>query len=70
MKYKLFLLFFFSVFYTIAQTTFYVTNISNSGTGSLRQAIVNANATIEKDNIFFNIPGTAPHTIIISSDDL
>ncbi|MGI9542869.1 MAG: Ig-like domain-containing protein [Cyclobacteriaceae bacterium] len=40
-----------------------VTNTNNSGAGSLRQAILDANANGGTDNIFFNIPGAGPHTI-------
>ena len=43
--------------------TFTVTNTSDSGPGSLRQAILDANATPGADTIAFNIPGTGVHTI-------
>jgi hypothetical protein len=43
--------------------TFTVTNTSDSGAGSLRQAILDANANIGADAISFNIPGTGVHTI-------
>lgn len=43
--------------------TFTVTNTNDSGTGSLRQAISDANNTRDRDKIVFNIPGTGPHTI-------
>jgi hypothetical protein len=43
--------------------TFTVTNTNDSGTGSLRQAIIDANANPGTDTITFNIPGTGPHTI-------
>jgi hypothetical protein len=55
----------FSVYSTTAQTTFTVTNTGDNGgvnpaigagTGTLRQAIVDANGTAGADNIFFNIP--------------
>jgi len=36
---------------------FVVTNANNNGPGSLRDAIVNANATAGTDTITFNIPG-------------
>ncbi len=42
---------------------FAVTNTADSGAGSLRQAIVDANATPGADQITFAIPGTGPHTI-------
>jgi parallel beta-helix repeat protein len=42
---------------------FTVTNTSDSGPGSLRQALLNANAKPGKDQIRFKIPGKGPHTI-------
>src|SRR6266508_6827904 len=44
-------------------TTFTVNNTSDSGAGSLRQAILDANATADADRIVFNIPGPNVHTI-------
>ncbi|HXI93985.1 MAG TPA: hypothetical protein VNO24_28695, partial [Blastocatellia bacterium] len=49
---------------THASTTFTVTNTNDSGTGSLRQAILDANATGGSDTINFNISGSGVHTII------
>jgi len=49
---------------TLAAMTFTVNNTSDSGGGSLRQAILDANANPGADTINFNIPGPAPHTII------
>src|SRR5215210_352697 len=46
-----------------ASTTFTVTNTDDSGAGSLRQAILDANATTGADVIDFDIPGTGVHTI-------
>ena len=43
--------------------SFVVTNTSNSGAGSLRQAILNANASAGPDAISFAIPGAGAHTI-------
>jgi parallel beta-helix repeat protein len=43
--------------------SFTVTNTDDSGAGSLRQAINNANANPGLDRIKFNIPGPGPHTI-------
>ena len=43
--------------------TFTVTNTNDSGAGSLRQAILDANANVGADTISFNIPGTGVHTI-------
>ncbi len=42
---------------------FVVTNANNHGTGSLRQAIIHANATSGLDTISFNIPGSGVQTI-------
>ena len=42
---------------------FSVTNTNDSGSGSLRQAILSANASPGLDTIVFNIPATGPHTI-------
>ncbi len=46
-------------------TTFVVTNTNDSGAGSLRQAILDANSNFsgEADLITFAIPGPGPHTI-------
>src|SRR5258708_1773835 len=41
--------------------TFTVTNTSDSGPGSLRQAILDANANAGADTIVFGIPGTDPN---------
>ena len=42
-----------------ADTTFTVTNTNDSGAGSLRQAITDANATTGPDTITFNIPAAS-----------
>ncbi|MGN6135949.1 MAG: DUF4347 domain-containing protein, partial [Aureliella sp.] len=44
-----------------------VTNTANSGAGSLRQAILDANANAGADSIVFNITGAGVHTITLSS---
>ena len=56
---------FFSLFLlgSIALQAQTVTNTNNDGAGSLRQAILDANANTGTDNITFNIPGIGPHTI-------
>jgi parallel beta-helix repeat protein len=46
-----------------ASTTFTVINTNDSGAGSLRQAITDANATSGADVINFDIPGTGVHNI-------
>src|SRR4051794_257616 len=43
--------------------TFVVTNTENTGDGSLRKAIAEANNAPGQDFITFNIPGPGPHTI-------
>lgn len=47
--------------------TFTVTNTNDSGPGSLRQAILDANALAGADTIAFAIPGTGPHSIQLLS---
>ena len=48
---------------TAQGATFTVTNTNDAGAGSLRQAILDANASAGLDTIDFTIPGTGPHTI-------
>lgn len=45
----------------------FVTNINNSGTGSLRDAVTFANANAGTSTISFAIPGAGPHTITLAS---
>jgi hypothetical protein len=45
-------------------STFTVINTNDSGSGSLRQAIINANTNPGADSIHFNIPGAGVHSII------
>ena len=47
----------------LAAATFTVTNTDDSGSGSFRQAILDANANAGADTIEFNIPGAGVHTI-------
>ena len=47
--------------------TFTVTNTNDSGGGSLRKAIQDANGASGPDTINFNIPGGGPHTITPAS---
>ncbi len=49
--------------FTANRQSFVVTNANNHGTGSLRDAITNANATPGTDTITFNIPGPGVKTI-------
>jgi hypothetical protein len=47
--------------------TFTVTTTADSGAGSLRQAIIDANAAPGADTIAFNIPGAGVHTIALTT---
>src|SRR2546423_135484 len=53
--------------FTPAGQTFTVTNTNDSGAGSLRQAILDANANPGSDTIAFNIPGSGVDTISLLS---
>src|SRR5204863_7896560 len=55
-----------TVFMTPAPMTFTVTNTNTIGAGSLRQAILDANANPGADTIVFNIPGAGVHTIMLA----
>ena len=46
---------------SVSGVTFTVTNTADSGVGSLRQAITDANGTMGADTIAFNIPSTDPN---------
>jgi hypothetical protein len=52
---------------SLAAATFTVINVNDSGAGSLRQAILDANASLGFDVIAFNIPGSGVHTIALAS---
>ena len=52
---------------SLSAATFTVTSTSDSGAGSLRQAIVDANANPGADTIAFNITGAGVQTIALSS---
>ena len=49
--------------FAAARQNFVVTNVNDHGPGSLRQAILDANATVGTDMIVFNIPGAGVKTI-------
>ena len=49
--------------FAATRQNFVVTNANNHGTGSLREAINNANATFGTDTIVFNIPGPGIKTL-------
>jgi len=48
----------------LGAATFTVTNTNDTGAGSLRQAILDANGSAGPDTIDFNIPGTGPFVIL------
>ncbi len=52
---------------SLAAATFTVSNTNDSGAGSLRQAILDANANPGDDTIAFNITGSGVQTIALSS---
>ena len=54
----------------VSAAVFTVTNTNDSGAGSLRQAIIDANAAAGLDTIAFNIPGAGVHTITTPTIDL
>src|SRR5437773_8527115 len=58
---------FFDVSWTAA-ATFTVINTGDSGVGSLRQAITDANAMGGADTIVFGIPGAGQKTITVLSE--
>lgn len=47
--------------------TLTVTNVNDSGAGSLRQVLTDANATTNPKQIAFNIPGGGVHTIVATT---
>ena len=51
-----------------AANTYTVTSTADSGAGTLRQAILDANANPGADTIAFNITGSGVHTIALTSD--
>ncbi len=53
--------------YASLWATYTVTNTNDSGAGSLRQAILDANANAGADDIVFNISGTGVHTITLAT---
>jgi titin len=55
------------VYSDVAAGTLTVTNPNDSGAGSFRQAILDANANSGLDTIVFQIPGSGVHTITVLS---
>ena len=52
---------------SLAAATFTVTSTADSGAGSLRQAITDANNAGGTDTVAFNIAGSGPHTIALAT---
>jgi hypothetical protein len=52
----------------LSAATFTVTTIADAGVGSLRQAILDANAAAGADTIAFNIVGGGVHTIALATE--
>ena len=52
----------------LSGAAFEVTTTADSGAGSLRQAILDANASAGPDSILFNIPGSGVQTITVLSE--
>ena len=52
---------------TSSGTTYTVTNTLDAGAGSLRQAMLDANAAFGTDVINFNIAGAAPYIITVTT---
>ena len=50
-----------------AGATFTVTSTNNSGVGTLSQAITGANGVVGTSTIVFDLPGSGPHTIELTS---
>lgn len=55
---------------TASAATYTVTNTNDSGAGSLRQAMLDAEANLGADQIDFNIAGAGPHRITLTSGGL
>ena len=51
----------------VLAATFTVTTAADAGPGSLRQAMLDANAAAGADTVAFNIPGSGPHAIHVLS---
>ena len=54
---------------SFSQITYQVTNTNDSGPGSLRRAVLDANATAGRDNIVFD-PSLSNSTIVLTSGHL
>lgn len=67
---RLFALLLAAAIFTADAANFSVTTPANSGAGSLRQAIIDANTNADFSYIDFNIPGACPRVIAPTSADL
>ncbi len=56
--------------FPVYAATYTVINLDDSGAGSLRDALDQANATLDDDIIDFDIPGAPPHTITLTTAEL
>jgi CSLREA domain-containing protein len=65
--YSLCIMFFICDFHAVRANTYEVINVNNTGAGSFRQAITDANANAGPDSINFNIAGTGPFSIVLAS---
>lgn len=61
---------FFFITNAYSQLTYTVTNTNDTGEGSFRQAIIDANSHSGRDNIFFNIPFNRSRYVIILRSEL
>ena len=57
----------FAALHCANAATFNVTTTADAGAGSLRQAILDANANADPDIIAFDLPGPGPHVINLAS---
>lgn len=55
---------------TAEAATFTVTNTNDSGAGSLRQAVLDANAAVGTDTIVFDATFNSPQTITLTSGNI
>lgn len=61
---------FFGPSTSVSAASYTVLNTNDSGAGSFRQAVADANANSGADEINFAIPGVGPHTITLTSGNI